>query len=516
MTRKTIEPGVGADPRPTPDRRNFLLGGLVGASGLTALGADAEPARRTPSRRRPNIVFMLVDNYGYGDLGCYGGGELRGVPTPRIDKLASEGVRLTNFNVEPECTPSRSAFLTGRLPIRSGTSFVELSGGKDGLSPWEYTLAELLSDSGYATALFGKWHLGSSEGRYPTNQGFDEWFGIPRSSGEVNWPIQPGFDPKEYSYQPVMEGRKGEPTRALRPYDRAARALIDREITDRACAYIGRNATAEKPFFLYLPFTLPHDPPLTHPDFTKPNRSQYQNAMDEIDHNAGRVIDAIAAAGIADDTIVVFTSDNGPQTFQGIGVDFGGQSDSGPFRGEFPSGWEGAVRVPCVVRWPGHTKPGRVSNQIVSLLDFYRTFAKVAGAEDRVPTDRAIDSADQSGFLFGDQPTSNREHIMIFHGGRLLAIKWRNFKMHFEVREEPRGPVVATGQVTTTAYAEVLPDPWTFDIENDPKELWNIGTTNIWVRRPVSKIQRAYADSVAKFPNVRPGAEGPERAAAPA
>jgi arylsulfatase A-like enzyme len=209
---------------------------------------------------------------------------------------------------------------------------------------------------------------------------------------------------------------------------------------------------------------------------------------------------------------VVFTSDNGPQTFQGIGVDFGGQSDSGPFRGEFPGGWEGAVRVPCVIRWPGRAKPGRVSNQIVSLLDFYRTFAKVAGAEDRVPTDRAIDSVDQSGFLFGDQPASDREHIMIFHNGRLLAIKWRNFKMHFEVRDMPRGPVVATGQVTTTAYSEVLPDPWTFDIENDPKEMWNIGTTNIWVRRPVGKIRRAYEDSVAKFPNLRPGAEAPERA----
>lgn len=509
MARTPRRPDEGVN----DERRTLLTGG----AGLAALSmalaapkpAPAQPARKRPSGRRPNIVFMMVDNYGYGDLGCYGGGELRGVPTPRVDKLASEGIRLTNFNVEPECTPSRSAFLTGRMPIRSGTSMVELSGGKDGLSPWEYTLAELLSDAGYATACYGKWHLGSSPGRFPTDQGFDEWFGIPRSSGEVNWPIQPAFDPAEYQNQSILEGRKGEPSRPIRTYDRAARALIDREVTDRAVAYIGKHARQEKPFFLYLPFTLPHNPPLTHPDFTKPNRSQYQNAIDEIDHNAGRLIDAVDAAGIADDTIIVFTSDNGPQTFQGVGIEFGGHADSGPFRGEFTSGWEGAIRTPCVIRWPGRTKPGRVSNQIVSLMDFYRTFAGVAGAKDRVPVDRPIDSIDQTDFLFGDQATSNREHLMIFHANHLLAVKWKNFKMHFSVREPPTGPVVASGQATTTNVENELPSPWVFDLENDPKELWNIATTNLWVRRPVARIQREYEASVAAFPNLKPGAEAP-------
>lgn len=497
-------------------RRSLLLGGAAAASaaaGATRAQSRPVPKPKTASKlasgARPNIVFMMVDNYGFGDLGCYGGGALRGVPTPRVDRLAAEGVRLTNFNVEPECTPSRSAFLTGRMPIRSGTSMVDQTGGKDGLSPWEYTLAELLSDSGYATACFGKWHLGSSEERFPTHQGFDEWFGIPRSTGEVNWPLQPGFDPAEYQYQPIYEGRKGEASRKTRPYDRAARALIDREITDRAVAYIGKQAKAARPFFLYVPFTLPHDPPLTHPDFTKPNRSQYQNAMDEIDHNAGRVIDAVEASGLADNTIVVFTSDNGPQTLQGIGVDFGGQSDTGPFRGEFPSGWEGAIRTPCVIRWPGRARPGRVANGIVSLLDFYRTFARLAGADDKVPVDRAIDSIDQTEFLFGDVESSPRESVMFFHNNRLLSVKWKNYKVHFEVREQPRGAVVSTGQTATTSYREDLPSPWVFDIENDPKELWNIISTNPWVLRPVAKIQRTYQMSLTKFPNVVAGAEGP-------
>ena len=180
-------------------------------------------------------------------------------------------------------------------------------------------------------------------------------------------------------------------------------------------------------------------------------RSQYQNVLDEIDHNAGRIIEIVDTAGIADNTIVIFTSDNGPQTLQGKGIDYGGQSDSGPFRSEFPSAWEGAIRVPFIVRWPNHTKPRRVSNEIVSMLDMYRTFAKVAGVTDRVPTDRPIDSIDQAGFLFGDQEKSNRESVMFFHGAEMLAVKWRNFKVHFSMRDSPRGEVVAAGQGVITA-----------------------------------------------------------------
>ena len=138
--------------------------------------------------KKPNIVFMLVDNLGYGELGVYGGGILRGAPTPRIDNLASEGMRLLNFNVESQCTPSRSALMTGRFPIRSGTYKVPLGGIPDGLTLWEVTIAELLSASGYATGIWGKWHLGSAEARFPTHQGFDEWYGIPRTYDEALWP----------------------------------------------------------------------------------------------------------------------------------------------------------------------------------------------------------------------------------------------------------------------------------------------------------------------------------------
>ena len=461
------------------------------------------------AKNQPNIVFMLVDNFGYGDLGSYGGGVIRGVPTPKLDSLAAEGLRLTNFNVEAECTPSRSALLTGRMPIRSGTSAVNLTGGLEGMTPWEYTLAELLADEGYVSAAYGKWHLGDVQGRYPNDQGFDEWYGFPHSSNAPLRVLQPGYDPELVGPEGLYEGKKGEKTRRVGDYDLAMRRRFDREVTDRAIGFIDKYADSDQPFFLYLPYSLPHSPPLPHPDFDRRGYSDYQNALAEIDHNAGRVIDAVDEAGIAEETIVVFASDNGPETMAGIGIQYGGQSDSGPFRGEFPSAWEGAIRVPAIIRWPGRTQPGRVSNEIVSILDFYRSFAIVAGAADKVPGDRPIDSIDQSKFLFGKQQKSNREHVMIFHGKDLLAVKWRNYKIHFEVRMPSRGPVVQAGQGVVTATHDRLAIPYIFDLENDPKELWNINAANNWLTPVLAPILMDYAVSTGKYPNLKPGVAGP-------
>lgn len=496
-------PISGVASGPQPRRRDVLLGAATATASLSlplpSLAAGGAPGR-------PNIVFMLVDNLGYGDLSCYAG-PIRGVMTPRIDKLASEGVQLTNFNVEPECTPSRSALMTGRMPIRSGTSSVVMTGGKDGLAPWEYTIAELLSDSGYATAHYGKWHLGSAEGRFPTDQGFDEWYGIPRSSGETMWLDQPGYDPKVFTPEPVLEGVKGEKSKFVRVYDTAFRPLIDREITNRSVAYIKKHAKGDKPFFLYIPFTLPHEPPLAHPDFQDPKRTQYQNVLAEIDYNTGCVLDALDAAGIRDNTIVVFASDNGPQTMFGRDIDFGAQADSGPFRSEFPSAWEGAIRTAGIVRWPARIKPGRVTNEIVSIADFYRTFAVAADAADRIPNDRVIDSLDLTDFLLGEK--SPREHVMVFYRDDLMAIKWRNYKMHFSIREPASGPVVVPGQGVVHGVRTELNYPWLFNVDNDPKELWDVGSSNGWANRAFAAIQREYLASVARFPNVKPGADRP-------
>ena len=206
-------------------RKLFAQSSIVLLSALIVATAQAQ--------YKPNIVLLFADNFGYGELGSYGGGITRGAPTPRLDALAREGTRLTNFNVEPSCTPSRSALMVGRHPIRDGTYSVPVDGKPYGLVQWEITLPKLLSQVGYATALYGKWHLGDSDGRYPPDQGFDEWYGIPNSSDESIWPQEPNFDPKFAHFEYVMEGRRGEKTHQVKLYNAEARREIDDELTDR-------------------------------------------------------------------------------------------------------------------------------------------------------------------------------------------------------------------------------------------------------------------------------------------
>ena len=204
---------------------------------------------------RPNIVFILSDNLGYGEVGSYGGGLTRGAATPRIDSLAREGMRFLNMNMETQCTPSRSSLMTGRWAIRSGTHSVPFGGVADGLTRWEVTIGEALSDAGYATGYYGKWHLGSHDGRLPNDQGFDEWFGIPRTTDESLWPSSSGWSPDIMPAEYTMEGRKGEKSRELKIYDAEQRRLIDAEITRRSIAFIERQARSANPFFAYVALT---------------------------------------------------------------------------------------------------------------------------------------------------------------------------------------------------------------------------------------------------------------------
>src|SRR5262252_1403373 len=244
--------------------------------------------------RKPNIVFILMDNLGYGEPGCYGGGIIRGAPTPRIDRLATEGTRLLNFNVEAQCTPSRSAILTGRFAIRSGTHSVPLPGTPDGLTRWEVTIAKLLAGVGYATAHFGKWHLGSAQGRLPSDQGFDEWYGIPRTTDESTWPSQPAAKAANVQFMQIMEGRKGEKSRDVVVYDLEQRRLIDAEITRRAVDFMKRSVQAGKPFYAYVPFTLVHFPTLPNPKFSgRTGHGDFADSLAEMDANVGGILDAI-------------------------------------------------------------------------------------------------------------------------------------------------------------------------------------------------------------------------------
>jgi len=202
---------------------------------------------------KPNIVLVFMDNFGWGEPGFNGGGIIRGAATPRLDSLAAEGLRLTNFNVESQCTPSRAAIMSGRYAVRTGNGTIPLGGGVYGLVQWEITMAEMLADAGYATGMFGKWHLGHTEGRFPTDQGFDEWYGIPNSSDEAAWEALDGFAESGVEGTFIFEGKEGSTPRKVKSYNLKERTLIDKDLTDKAISFMKRQAKAKKPFFVFLP-----------------------------------------------------------------------------------------------------------------------------------------------------------------------------------------------------------------------------------------------------------------------
>jgi arylsulfatase len=437
---------------------------------------------------KPNILFILADNLGYGELGCYGGGATRGAPTPRIDKLASEGLRLTNMNMEAQCTPSRSAILTGRYAVRSGTHSVPFGGVADGLTQWEVTMAEALSSAGYATALYGKWHLGSENGRLPSDQGFDEWYGIPRTTDEALWPSAPGWSEKIMPSEQIMEGRKGQKSRNVRVYDVKERRLMDAEITRRTVEFIERQTKARKPFFAYATITQPHLPTLPNPAFAgKTGNGDWADMLAEMDHNVGQMLDAVES--IADNTIVIFASDNGPEFVKPW------DGWAGPWRGQYFTAWEGGIRVPFMIRWPGKISAGRVSDEIVHAVDLFPTLARLCGAQ--APLDRPIDGMDVSDFLLGKTQKSPREGVLIFCSDRLQAVKWRNYKIHFYEQQTMVSPALKLGF------------PKLFNLYTNPREEDDKLSTDSWIIGPALKMVGAFEQSVKKYPLIPMGTPDP-------
>jgi arylsulfatase len=462
-------------------------------AGASAFAATFQPL--APDTK-PNILFILADNLGYGELGVYGGGATRGAPTPRIDKLASEGLRLTNMNMEAQCTPSRSAILTGRYAIRSGTHSVPFGGVADGLTQWEMTIAESLSAAGYATANYGKWHLGSKDGRHPTDQGFDEWYGIPRTTDESLWPGSPGYSPQIMPPQKIMEGRKGEPSRELKVYDVEQRRLIDAEITRRTIAFMEKQAESKKSFFAYATITQPHLPTVPNPAFAgKTGNGDWADVLAEMDHNVGQMLDAVDRLGIRDSTIVIFASDNGPEFVRPW------DGWAGPWRGQYFTAWEGGIRVPFMIRWPGKVPAGRVSDEIVHAVDLFPTLANIAGAD--VPKDRPIDGMDQSGFFLGKADKSARESILVFCADRLQAVKWRNFKVHFYQQETMVSPALKLGI------------PMLLNLYTNPREDEVKPAHDTWVIGPVLKAVGEFEHSVKSHPLIPMGTPDPYTPAKP-
>lgn len=435
----------------------------------------------------PNIVLILADNLGWGEPGCYGGGILRGAPTPRLDELASEGVRFLNFNVESDCVPTRSALMTGRHPIRTGALQSVPAGLPQGLIPWEITLAQLMTGRGYATGCFGKWHLGDKEGRLPNDRGFDEWYGIPRTTNESMFTSSPGYDPAVVPLPYVMEGVKGAVAKNLHIYDLEARRRIDSDLVDKTIDFMKRQVTANRPFFAYVPLTQLHLPTIPHHEFAgRTGAGDFADSMAEMDFRVGQLVDAVDALGLRDDTLFIFGSDNGPEFRRPW------RGTAGPWTGTYHTAMEGGLRVPFMMRWPGHIAPGFVTNEIVHIVDVYPTLARVVGAE--VPRDRPIDGVDQLDFLTGRQEKSNREGFVYFIKQEMRAVKWRDWKMHIMLEREPNeGPLH-------------LETPFIYNLTRDPKEETDVGQEFSWVRTPFRRMVLEFQNSLKAHPPIPPGA----------
>ncbi|KAI1380514.1 alkaline phosphatase-like protein [Hypoxylon crocopeplum] len=432
---------------------------------------------------RPNIVLILADNLGWGELGCYGGGILRGATTPRIDAFAKEGLLLHNFNVESDCVPTRSALMTGRHPIRTGCLHSVPAGFPQGLTPWEKTLPEVLKANGYVSAHHGKWHLGDIPGRYPSDRGFDEWYGIPRTTDESQFTSAVGFAAEVVEMPYIMKGKAGMPSENVRVYDLEQRRLIDETLVECSKDWLSRQVEAgNTPFFLYHPLVHLHFPTLPHLDFVgKTKHGDFSDSMAEMDFRVGQLLDHIDSLGITDNTVVIFASDNGPEfrpPYKGT---------AGPWSGTYHTAMEGSLRVPFIIRWPNHVPPGTTSNEIVHVTDIFSTIASIAKCP--LPDDRPFDGIDQTPlFLNPLEAKSPREGFLFYIKNELRAIKWRDWKMHF----------VWEPQVNKSSGK--LESPYLFNTTRDPKEETDILAYNTWVAQPMIRMRREFEKSLKQNP----------------
>lgn len=448
-----------------------LLFGLILTSWFVAMHGEAARAELPP-----NIVVIFADDLGYGDLGCFGHPT---IDTPQLDRMAAEGQKWTNFySAAPVCTPSRAALLTGRLPIRSGMCSsrrrVLFPNSAGGIPASEVTLAEALKQVGYATAAIGKWHLGHLPPYLPTNNGFDSYFGIPYSNDMDRVADAPRgresfLHPKvEYFNVPLMRDEQI----VEQPADQTT---ITRRYTDEAIKFIRTNKAG--PFFCYLAHNLPHIPLFASDEFLGTSmRGLYGDVIEEIDDGVGRILQTLRDLEIDDNTLVVFTSDNGPWL---IFNEQGGSA--GLLRGGKGSTWDGGMREPAIFWWPGRIEPG-VVQQMGSTMDIYTTAITLAGG--KVPSDRIVDGVDLSPVLLGTGP-SPRETMFFYRGTELYAARVGPYKAHFTTKDAYGSP-----------KPETHDPPLLYHLGHDPSEKFDLSADHPEV---IARIRKVVADHQAKM-----------------
>ncbi|MBA2634597.1 MAG: sulfatase-like hydrolase/transferase [Chloroflexi bacterium] len=442
---------------------------------------------------QPNILFFHVDNLGAGELSCYSGGPYRGLWTRRTDAFAQEGVRLTNYAPEAQCTPTRSALLTGRYGIRSGNHTVPAAGAAGwGLVAWERTLGDLLSAAGYRCAVYGKWHVGEGPGRWPTDHGFDEWYGVPHSYDEALWSIDPWYDPERDPVSTMVEIKKGD--HDVTVGDRLTyehRRVVDVEYKRRAVAFIERQIAGAEPFFVYFNHSMMHLPCVPRAGFAgKTGNGEWADSLLELDSDFGDLLDEIDRLGIRDDTIVVFAGDNGADDM------LLWRGSPGFWEGSYLAGGEGNLRTPCIVRWPEAVPAGGTTDEIVHVTDWFTTLLSMAGCGELIPKDRNIDGVDQTELLAGRSGTSAREGYLYWMGDTLYGVKWRNFKLKLVEQKYMLDPAVK------------LPMGHIVNLVTDPheREPYNPRYLHTWTRAHFGRLISEFQASLAREPLIPPGA----------
>jgi arylsulfatase A-like enzyme len=406
-------------------------------------------AAESPSK--PNVVIVYVDDAGYGDFGCYGNTVIR---TPNIDRMAAEGTRFTDFYVaQGVCSASRTALLTGCYPNRLGILGALNPNSKNGINDQEMTIGDLLKTRGYATAIYGKWHLGFQPQFLPTRHGFDDYFGLPYSNDMGPKPSNPKNPPVPlYSGEKVIETNPDMNT-------------ITARYTEHAVDFLRKNK--DRPFFLYVPHTMPHVPLGASPKFRgKSKAGLYGDVIEEIDWSVGQILATIKELGLDDKTIVMFSSDNGPWLSYGNNA-----GSAGPLREGKGTAWEGGVREPFVVRWPGHVPAGRVCREPLMTIDFLPTIAHVTGAElPKLP----IDGKDAWPLIHGDPGAKSPQEAYYFYYDRgLRAVRSGKWKLYFpHDYQSMTGPPGNDGKAG--GYTKAHTDLALYDLEADVGEKHNV------------------------------------------
>jgi arylsulfatase len=442
--------------------------------------ANAEAAARLErfrsQGRRPNVLVVLMDDVGWGDFGCYGGGVAVGAPTPHIDALAARGLLLTSCYSEPSCTPSRATLLTGRLPARHGLQRPPMYGQAGGLEG-EVTLAALLHQAGYVTQAVGKWHLGESEASQPQHVGFDDFYGFLSVSDMYSEWRDPSFFP-EIVYSAArsewiqnlpfnkcfVHAVRGGQTEDVEEVTIPVLSELDERWVRYSIGFLERMAGGDAPWFLYHCTRGAHFDNYPNERFlgASPGRHPYKDTIVELDEVVGRLVAALEATGQLESTLVVVTSDNGPE------LSVWPDAAYTPFRCAKGSTWEGGVRVPCVVAWPSMIDGGRRSDGLFGFADLLPTALALAGAPELVPADRFVDGVDQTSFLLAPGSPSNRKHHYYWLGATFSALRVGEYKFVLNAISDDDTDVLNPSGFT--GVFQRYPYGRLFNLYLDPKE----------------------------------------------